>query len=104
MSAGLQCVHPNFAALYETAANWTTMYNWHEVPQEHARIFFNVLDGAIKVNHLEETKFKSASQKQYVDVFYNWDLRARYWEAFLTSIANSNEPVGIPREEWVYRV
>lgn len=48
MSAGLVCVHPNFAALPETAANWTYMYQWNENPSEHAATFHMILSDAIR--------------------------------------------------------
>ena len=37
MSAALPCVHSNYAALFETAANWTMMYNLHQDLQKHAQ-------------------------------------------------------------------
>ena len=47
MSAALLCVHSNYGALFETAANWTMMYNLHEDPHKHAQVFFSVLESAI---------------------------------------------------------
>jgi UDP-glucose:(glucosyl)LPS alpha-1,2-glucosyltransferase len=35
MSAGLLCVHPNYACLPETASNWTMMYDYHEEKSVH---------------------------------------------------------------------
>jgi len=40
MSAGLACVHPNNGALYETAAIWALMYQWHDDPHAHAAVFY----------------------------------------------------------------
>lgn len=47
MASGLLCVHPDLAALPETAANLTYMYSWHENEQEHAQIFKKRLIDAI---------------------------------------------------------
>ena len=43
MSAGLLCVHPNYACLPETASNWTMMYDYHENKEVHEEIFINIL-------------------------------------------------------------
>jgi len=49
MSAGLACVHPNNGALYETAAGWTLMYQWHDDPHAHAAVFYRTVMTAIHV-------------------------------------------------------
>jgi len=53
MSAGCLCVHPNFAALPETAANWTLMYNMHENPNQHAVTIYSMLATAVD-NHFNK--------------------------------------------------
>jgi glycosyltransferase involved in cell wall biosynthesis len=93
MSAGCLCVHPDFAALPETAANWTLMYSWHEEIQKHAQQFYNALDVAInvaKAQNEQESFYTSQlmSQKSYVDLFNNWNTKKRHWEAFLKSFAH----------------
>jgi UDP-glucose:(glucosyl)LPS alpha-1,2-glucosyltransferase len=87
MSAGLVCVHSNLGALFETAANWSNMYYIHEDPQEHAKLFYAVLENAIRTVHEDATRSPCQSQKAYADAFYNWEIRARQWEAFLSSVA-----------------
>lgn len=104
MSAGLQCVHPNLGALFETAGNWTTMYQYNQDTNEHANLFYRLLDSSIGLVKNEQTDFRLRSQKTYADVFYNWNLRAQYWDAFLKSILSSNEPRTLPAAEFVYRV
>lgn len=83
MSAGCEIVHPNLAALPETAANWTAMYQFIESKQDHARLFYSVLDSAIANLHTEGTQSRLQSQKGYADVFYSWKLREMQWEHFL---------------------
>jgi UDP-glucose:(glucosyl)LPS alpha-1,2-glucosyltransferase len=100
MSAGLLCVHPNFAALPETAANWTLMYNFHEDPMEHANIFMANLSEAIDVVRHEPINLRLQSQKSYIDLFYCWDLRAAQWEYLLNSIVG--EPL-VEKEVFVYK-
>ena len=97
MSAGMLCVHSNLGALYETGANWTAMYQFHEDPNDHAAYFYMNLDSAIE--HLNEPGVQSriASQKGYADVFYNWAIRQTQWKMFLESLLN--EPREIPADD-----
>lgn len=98
MSAGLICVHPNYGALYETASNWTLMYQWHEDMSKHASIFYNVLCTAIDeiqdsfidgdINKKQLLQDKLSAQKSYVDLFYSWKNRTVEWEALLKSLEN----------------
>lgn len=94
MTGSLLSVHPNLGALYETASNWTMMYQYRQDAGEHAAAHFQVLEDAVAavrrartddgkgvVNHL-------ASQKSYTDAFYSWDVRARQWTQFLESLVS----------------
>lgn len=101
MSAGLLCVHPNYAALYETAANWTVMYNWHEDKYKHAESFYHHLEGAINIIQNEKQHTQIMSQKSYTDLFYNWNMRKYEWINFLNSIVG--EPLEIEyKQMFVY--
>jgi glycosyltransferase involved in cell wall biosynthesis len=95
MSAGLLCVHPNFAALYETGANWTNMYQWNEDPNTHASHFYAALDASIESISNEGVQSRLMSQKSYANVFYNWQLRSFQWEQFLISLLD--EPRALPK-------
>lgn len=95
MSAGLLCVHSNFAALHETAANWTNMYQWNEDVNQHASHFYAALDASIESYWAEGLQSKLASQKSYANVFYNWQLRTFQWEQFLISLLD--EPRALPK-------
>ena len=90
MSAGLACVHPNYGALYETAANWTMMYQWQDDINIHAAVFYRMLTAVI--NALREGHRglldRLAAQKAYADTHYNWDRRAAQWEEFLRDIGD----------------
>lgn len=97
MSAGMLCVHSNLGALYETGANWTTMYQYQEEPNEHAAHFYHNLNDAIGYLNTESIQSRIQSQKGYADVFYNWEIRAQQWQAFLESIVN--EPRELPKDE-----
>jgi glycosyltransferase involved in cell wall biosynthesis len=90
MSAGLLCVHPNFAALPETACDWTMMYGFIENKSAHASQFYQVLDGAIELikTNKDDINMKLKGQQSYVNLFYSWDVRIRQWEHMLNSLRN----------------
>jgi glycosyltransferase involved in cell wall biosynthesis len=104
MSAGLICVHPNYGALPETAANWTHMYQWHEDLVAHANIFYTMMVNVINdiINMPEEDyEKKILIQKSYADVFYSWKNRKIQWEALLNSLKDM--PTEIPQQKFIYR-
>jgi UDP-glucose:(glucosyl)LPS alpha-1,2-glucosyltransferase len=95
MSAGCMCVHPDYGALPETAANLTNMYTWSHIDEHHEAVFYNCLREAI-VNIREKRDFSILSfQKLYADTFYNWDVRYWQWKSFLESL--QNEPTDLPK-------
>lgn len=90
MSAGCLCVHSSLAALPETAANWTYMYQFPEDYNLHANGFYQSLRQCMSIMSDPEKNIAVAKrlnmQKQYIDAFYNWDLRSAEWTAFLKSM------------------
>lgn len=92
MSARLACVHSNLAALSETSANWTMMYQYHEDLNQHANIFMHALDAVITNYNDESLQSRITSQKFYADLFYNWEHIKNQWNALLQSLIN------VPRE------
>lgn len=107
MSAGLACVHPNFGCLYETAADWTHMYSFHERANDHATIFANVLHQVI-----EDTRNKDKAlinlkkgMRSYVSTFYNWKDRTNEWNGLLDQIMRENPPkdISAPKQMFTYR-
>lgn len=91
-SAGNLIITNNLGALPETTAGFALMYDFHLETNVHANRFFNALkygisvvrnnieiDGLSLENHLEK-------QKEYIDRFYNWELRGREWSTFLRNI------------------
>ncbi len=105
MGAGLICVHPDYAALPETSANWTFMYNWHEDINKHAGIFNNVLDTAIEVaienNEKKNMINRLKSQVGYVNLYNNWETKKHQWEAFLQSFVD--EPTEMQKSQRVFQ-
>ena len=81
MSAGCVCVHPNLAALPETSAGFTNMYQWHENKQEHTSIFYNILKQSIEI--LSKNLFAMNNQVSYTNSIYTWENREKEWNSLL---------------------
>ena len=93
MAAGLLCVHSNFACLYETAANWTHMYQYVEDPNNHAAIFYAALHEAIEKYNSVSTYETLTAQSSYANLYYSWDKRAREWVILLRSLKNVDRAI-----------
>ena len=86
MSAGCEVVCSNLAALPETTGHWADMYDFNEDIQQHANVFVNRLYAAIERRRDGNMQKKLVLQKNWVDNYYNWDLRAAEWTNLLTSL------------------
>jgi glycosyltransferase involved in cell wall biosynthesis len=104
MSAGLLCVHPNYGALSETAANWTNMYQWQEDINEHANIFYASLDASIESYWDVGVQSRLASQSSYANVFYNWGLRTFQWEQLMISLLQEDRSLPEQTPHFVYKI
>lgn len=80
MSAGLMCVHPNYAALSDTSGGLTSMYQYSTVPNEHAQTFYQYLDNAIQVVNTDPIQQYLRFVKAYADNRFNLDKIAGIWE------------------------
>ena len=105
MSAGLLCLHPNFGALYETASNWTFMYNFLDDKSQHAGTFCQLLDQLIgmTLHNDEYLQNKLFNQKNYADLYYNWETRAEEWRNLLNSLRSLPRDL-VKDEEFVYKI
>lgn len=89
MSAGCEIVCPNLAALPETTAGFASMYQYNEDLNQHANVFANILHQCM-LNHFEEdNQRKLVFQKNYVDNFYNWDVRSAEWTGLLQALSRN---------------
>jgi glycosyltransferase involved in cell wall biosynthesis len=93
MSAGLLCVHPNYACLPETASNWTMMYDYHEDKAVHEQIFYEHLKKAINIVNTKNVSRKLKYQREYVNYFYNWERRTQEWIELLKSLEHLNPKI-----------
>ena len=86
MSAKCMVVCPNLAALPETCANFAWMYGYEPDPGRHVTVHAHILARAIDSYWKDETQSLLTLQKNYFDMFYNWDIRKNQWIAFLESL------------------
>ena len=93
MSAGLLCVHSNYACLPETASNWTMMYDYHEDKVVHEQIFYEHLKKAINIVNTKNMQRKLKYQREYVNYFYNWETRIQEWIDLLQSLEHLNPKI-----------
>lgn len=89
MSAGLLCVHSNYGALSETAANWTMMYQYQDNKRDHAKVLLGYMCSAIESYRSEEMQMRLSSQRTYASVFYNWNYIRQEWDNLLKSILHA---------------
>lgn len=88
MSASCLCIHPNYGALYETASQYTWMYQYQDNKQDHLNNFYQMLDGAVRaIKDKSEVLLDTLNgQKIFADRFYNVNIKKHAWEALLKSI------------------
>jgi len=87
MSAGCEVVCPNLAALPETTAGFAQMYQYSEDMNHHANVFANILHQTILRHRDEGNQKKLMFAKNYIDNFYNWDVRAAEWTGLLQALS-----------------
>lgn len=107
MSAGCICVHSNYGALPETAANWTHMYHFHEDRQQHAKIFYTVLANAIDdvMNDTASVSNRLKTQKSYADIFYSWEPNRKVqWNALFAMLLDQVKDRGFEEKMFSYSV
>ena len=98
-SAGCLCVIPNLGALPETGANFPWMYGWEPDPDRHAQVHGHILSRAIEHFWDEDVQNLLRIQRNYFDMFYNWDLRTGQWRQFLHAIEQEELPESLVPEE-----
>lgn len=103
MSAGCISIHPNFAALFETAGQFTFMYQMQEDTSLHASYLYTNLKSAIELIHRGEHGPVIHTSQRYADQFYDWSTRAQQWTAMLKSVVAQNPDRALPSPKFVYR-
>lgn len=88
MSAGMLCVHPNFAALFDTTGGMNFMYDGSADVNEHANIFFQQLGTAITAirDGWDDVRSRLAFNKSYVDTRYNPTFASMKWKRLIQGL------------------
>lgn len=86
MSAKCVCVHPNFAALYETAGGTTMMYQWQDNPNDHAQLLHAQLENVIKHRNEDVVDQLTGIQSSYANLRYSWQRITAVWIDLLQNL------------------
>ena len=106
MSAGLLCVHPNLAALSDTAGGMTFMYQYDKDPNVHVQTMYKYLDRAIEDVNKPEIQNYLRFQKAYADSRFNLDKISTQWQSLLIELKDqypTEESRKLPQEMFTYR-
>lgn len=107
MSAGCLCVHPNLAALTDTAGGLTFMYQGDQDHMTHATKFMYALEQAIQCVNDEQMQRYLRFVKTYTDTRFNSKKIGAEWNALLHSLRTEFDTVQsrkIPGEIFEYKV
>lgn len=86
MSAGLLCVHSNLGALPDTSGHLTSMYQYQDDVNIHARIFFQYLNHAIDNVAKPEIQNYLKFIKTYADLRFSIDKVSKKWEMIMNDL------------------
>jgi glycosyltransferase involved in cell wall biosynthesis len=86
MSAKCICIHPNYAALFETSGGTTMMYQWNEEKNQHAHILYNHLDHVIGTSDREVLENVTNITRAYATMRYSWERITSVWRDILTML------------------
>ena len=108
MMSGALCVHPNFAALWDTSGGLNFMYQGDSDIVKHANIFYNELRNAVKnfSENREETNTYLKYVKNYADFRWSTNKAQFSWTKLLTELNskyNTEESRNFQEELFVYR-
>ncbi len=106
MSAGLLCVHPNLAALSDTAGGMTFMYQYDKDPNVHVQTMYKYLDRAIEDVNKTEIQNYLRFQKAYADSRFNLDKISTQWQSLMVELKDQYPTVEsrkLPQEMFTYK-
>ena len=104
MSAGLMCIHSNYAALPDTSGGMTFMYQFSEDENMHATKLYHILDGAVENFAEDSVSAKRKLTKVYADTRFNWFNKANEWASLLAQLVAQNPDKKLPGKYFSYNV
>lgn len=91
MVSGLECVHPNFAALPDTSANLTNMYQWAEMPEVHEVVFEKYLKSVI--DNYDINNFHRHNVAEISSFRFSEKIRVNQWVDFLNLLLEEKDTI-----------
>ena len=89
MAAGLYCVSTNYGALYETGAEFPMYIPYSNNYESLARKFAQGIEVAAQSLEAPGIQDHLKMQKDYVNRFYNWNVKSISWTRFLQGAINA---------------
>ena len=91
MAAGLYCVTTNFGALFETGAEFPMYIPYSNDYHSLARRFAEGIEVAAKSLEVDGINDHLRVQRDYVNRFYNWNVKGISWTRFLQGALNAKQ-------------
>ena len=89
MAAGLYCVSTNYGALYETGAEFPMYIPYSNNYESLARKFAQGIEVAAQSLEAPGIQDHLKMQRDYVNRFYNWNVKSISWTRFLEGAINA---------------
>ncbi len=89
MSAGLYCITTNFGALYETGAEFPMYVPYSNDYIDLAKKFAAAIESSVDRLHDSGIQDHLKMQQNYVNRFYNWEVKGEAWTRFLKGAINA---------------
>jgi glycosyltransferase involved in cell wall biosynthesis len=89
MAAGLYCVTTNYGALYETGAEFPMYIPYSNNYESLARKFAQGIEVAAQSLEAPGIQDHLKMQRDYVNRFYNWNVKSISWTRFLQGAINA---------------
>jgi glycosyltransferase involved in cell wall biosynthesis len=91
MAAGLYCVTTNYGAIYETGAEFPMYIPYSNNYKSLARKFAQGIEVAAQSLEAPGIQDHLKMQKDYVNRFYNWNVKSISWTRFLQGAINAKQ-------------
>ena len=91
MSAGLYCITTNYGAIYETGAEFPMYVPYSNNYKSLAKKFAQSIEVAAELLQDTGTQEHLEIQKDYVNRFYNWNVKSISWTRFLQGAIDAKQ-------------
>ena len=92
MSGGLMCIHSDLGGNADTSGGLTLQYPFVQDMNQHAQVFYSLLEQACSNIHSDDTQNYLRFVKQYADVRFSIQKFASLWTDMLQDVVRENGP------------